>query len=393
MPEKRKTIIVGGFLGLIHAGGAVWDYIQYPLGLHLMGYDVYYLEDTMMFPVYGSEWNNSRPTIDRLGSVMTDFGLGDRWIYRDEVTQKVYGMSEKHYKDLCKRADMLINISCANVIREEYSKIPVRILLDSDPMFTQVQINSDQSFTKAQGNLKALADWHTHYFTFGENINRADCLIPGTPYSWKPTRQPVCLDRWDSAILLPPGAPYSTLMNRKAGKPLVYNGESWLQKDATFPIIGRIPALLEKECFKIAISQTGGQDTDKQENTMEDNHWQVVSPEEASGNHNLYQSFIYQSKGEISVAKQTYVKAKTGWFSGRSACYLASGRPVIAQDTGWSSNYPTGSGLFSFRDEQEAVEAIKEVSLNWKTHASAARDIANEYFDHKKVLMQLLNNV
>ena len=136
MTRSKPCIIVGGYIGLIQAGGAVWDYIQYPLGFHLMGYDVYYLEDTRMYPVYGSDWNNSMPTIRRLETIMEAFGLGDRWIYRDEVTKRVYGKSLTEYKDICERADILLNVSCANVRREEYDRIPVRILLDSDPMFS-----------------------------------------------------------------------------------------------------------------------------------------------------------------------------------------------------------------------------------------------------------------
>jgi hypothetical protein len=236
MAGKKETIIVGGFLGLIHAGGAVWDYIQYPLGFHLMGYDVYYLEDTRLFPIYTTEWNNSKPTIKRLKSIMEAFGLGDKWIYRDEVTQTVYGKSEKEYQELCRSADVLINISCANVMRDEYRRIPVRVLLDSDPMFTQIQINTQQSFTLEQGSLKDLADMHTHHFTFGENIHQDDCLIPREPFSWKVTRQPVCLDYWKKDLPLMKDAPFTTLMNWKAGKTLMYDGKTWGQKDLTFPI-------------------------------------------------------------------------------------------------------------------------------------------------------------
>ena len=393
MTDRKGTILVGGFLGLIHAGGAVWDYIQYPLGLHLMGYDVYYLEDTRMYPVYGSDWNNSMPTIARLKSVMNDFGLDGRWIYRDEVTQTIYGKSEREYKEICGRADVFINVSCASVIRDEYSRIPVRILLDSDPMFTQIQINTDQSFTTEKGSLMDLAEWHTHHFTFGENINNDDCLIPETPFSWKVTRQPVCLGHWDFRELPPTPAAFTTLMNWKAGKTLQYKGESWGQKDVTFPVILGVPLQAKEEHFRIAVSQTGGGRDESALAELKSSGWQIVSPDEASGDHHLYQSFIYNSKGEISVAKETYVKARTGWFSGRSACYLAAGRPVITQDTGWSAMYPTGQGLFAFTARDQAVEAVRKVCSDWKSHAMAARGIANDWFDHRKVLGDMLRSL
>ncbi len=147
MINSKGTVIVGGFLALLPIGGVVWDYVQYLIGFRLMGYDVYYLEDTKIYPVFGKVWNDSTDTVNRLHEIMKYFGLEDRYIYRDELTQQFFGKSKGEYLQLCKTADIFINVSCANVIREEYSHIPVRILLDTDPMFTQIQINSNQSFT------------------------------------------------------------------------------------------------------------------------------------------------------------------------------------------------------------------------------------------------------
>lgn len=393
MISSKPTIIVGGFLGFIHAGGAVWDYIQYPLGFYLMGYDVYYIEDTRLFPVYTDDWQNSQPTIQRLKSIMESFGLGDRWVYRDEVTNTIYGKSEKEYNEICKQADIFLNVSCANVMRDEYLGIPTRILLDSDPMFTQIQMNSAQSFTSGKSDLAELANLHTHHFTFGENINNKDCLIPNTAFDWQVTRQPVCMSYWENIKTPKKADPFTTLMNWKAGKPLKYDNKNWGQKDITFPLIQELPTKCINENFKIAINQTGADKDSKDMAKLETAGWTLVSSEMASGDQSIYQSFIYNSKGEISVAKETYVKAKTGWFSCRSACYLAAGRPVVTQDTGWSSFYPTGKGLFAFRKEAEAIEAVKEISSNWNLHSKTAREIAHEFFDHNIVLKKIIESL
>ncbi len=161
----------------------------------------------------------------------------------------------------------------------------------------------------------------------------------------------------------------------------------------TFPLILHIPSLLPLLSFKLAVSRTLVEEEDGQLEKLLENGWQIIPPEEASGDHLLYQKFIYSSVGEISVAKETYVKANTGWFSCRSACYLAAGRPVVAQDTGWSEFYPTGLGLFSFSDENEAVQAIQEISGNWKAHSMGAKELAEAYFDHKIVLGKLIDSL
>lgn len=393
MINSKGTVIIGGFIGLLPAGGVVWDYIQYVLGFQMMGYDVYYLEDTKIHPLFGSSWDDSTETVKRVHDLMKSFGLEDRYIYIDELSQQIFGKSRSEYIDICKAADILINVSCANVIREEYSTIPIRILLDTDPMFTQIQINSEQTFTSESGNLKELAAWHTHHFTFGENIFDKDCLIPRGEFSWITTRQPICMDYWKYEKSSKSKLLFTTLMNWKAGKKLQYLGQNWGQKDVTFPIIKDLPKLLTHASFKVAVSQAVIDKEREHFKNLLGTGWNVISSEEASGDHKKYQNFIYSSSAEISVAKETYVKAKTGWFSCRSACYLAAGRPVVAQDTGWSKNYPTGLGLFSFSDKNEALEAIRKISGDWDNHSKNAREIASSYFDHKKVLGNLIDSL
>jgi hypothetical protein len=393
----KLRIVVGGFLGIMPAGGVTWDYIQYPLGFSLLGHDVFYIEDTRLYPIYqkpGSNWDDCSASVEHLKKVMDYFGLGKRWAYRDEASGKCFGLSEEEVKEICSTADVFVNISCSTFMREEYMQIPVRILIDSDPMFTQIQYVSQQMFTPGEPGLKQMLHAHTHLFTFGENIGADDCLIPSGNLQWHTTRQPVCIDFWKATpVPVNNGSAFTTLMNWTAGKKLVYNNEEWGQKDVEFYKVMQLPSKINGIKLSMVISQTGGTAQTLQQETIENCGWQILNAETLAPDWISYQGFIEHSAGEFSVAKQTYVKANTGWFSCRSACYLAAGRPVIAQDTGWSKFIPAGNGLFAFHSEDEAAEALKAVTKNLQRHATAARKIAEDYFDSNKVLTDLLKKI
>lgn len=393
----KLRIIVGGFIGLMPAGGVTWDYIQYPLGLSMLGHDVYYIEDTRLYPIYqkpGSNWDDCSSTVDLLKKVMDYFDMSDRWAYRDEASGKCFGLSITALNEICRTADVFINISCSTFMRDEYKKIPKRILIDSDPMFTQIQYVSQQMFTSGEPGLRQMIHDHNYHFTFGENIGSDDCLIPECGIAWHTTRQPVCIDKWKFILPSQKKTPvFTTLMNWAAGKKLVYNNQEWGQKNVEFNKVIQLPQYLKNIDLAMVVNQTGGTDDTLQKEKIEKIGWKILDPEENAGNWMKYQQFIENSSGEFSVAKETYVKAKTGWFSCRSACYLAAGRPVITQDTGWSKFIPAGNGLFAFQNMDEAVEAFQNVLRNPVHHANAAREIAAEYFDSNKVLTCLLQKV
>lgn len=394
---EKLRIIVGGFIGILPVGGVTWDYVQYPLGLSLLGHDVYYVEDTRLYPIYqkpGSKWDDCSASVAHLQAVMEYFGMDDRWAYRDEASGKCFGMSEARLREICGTTDVFINLSCSTCLRDEYSEIPARVLIDSDPMFTQIQYVSQEMFTPGKPGLKALVDAHNHHFTFGENVAGADCRMPLCNVEWKPTRQPVCLSSWkpvngfDISRSL-----FTTLMNWSAAKPLRYENEEWGQKDIEFKKFFTIPSLVQNTSFAVVVNKTGGTDQQFDKEKIEKAGWNVLDPDQNTGSWKSYQQFIHHSYGEFSVAKNTYVKGRTGWFSCRSACYLASGKPVITQDTGWSRFIPSGKGLFAFDDLPGAVAAIEEVSRDYKKHVGFARQIAADYFDSHKVLQSILNQI
>ena len=389
--------MVGGYLGLAPAGGFAWDFLHYPLGLRALGHDVHYVEDTGLWPVYqaGGSGADCSASVAFLAAAMELAGLGGRWAYRDEVSGRWFGMAEARAREVCRTADVLVNVSCASVLRDEHASVPVRILLDTDPMFTQIQYaDAGEGFTPGGSGIRALVAGHTHHFTFGESIGGEGCRIPACGVAWKPTRQPIFLPGWP-ATELPgdAGAAFTTLMNWTAGRPLRHAGETWGQKDVEFLRFAGLPARVPHLPLAVAVGQTGGAGEPFPRAMAEAAGWRVLDPGECAPDPASYRAFIQASRGELSVAKETYVKAGTGWFSGRSASYLASGRPVVTQDTGWSRHLPAGEGLFAFRTVDEAAAALETAAADPARHARAARRVAEEHFDSAVVLRRLLADV
>jgi hypothetical protein len=182
-------------------------------------------------------------------------------------------------------------------------------------------------------------------------------------------------------------------MNWSAGKKLIYDNQEWGQKDIEFNKVIQLPQLLTNIQFTIVINKPNGRNNSMNKEEIENYGWKILKPEETAGDWRSYKKFIGKSSGEFSVAKETYVKANTGWFSCRSACYLASGKPVITQDTEWSRIIPTGKGLFAFKNVNDVAVAADLLLTDPEIHSRAARNIAEEFFDSKKVLGSLIQTV
>lgn len=388
---KKLRIIVSGYIGLFPSGGVTWDYIQYPLGLHLLGHDVYYIEDTMQYSRFQSEgksWDDSSDSIQYLKETMEKFGLGDRWAYRDIASGKWFGIADAKRNDIFKTADVFLNISESIWMRDEYLNIPVRILLDSDPMFTQVQYWNDDEPEKSREIINKRFSNYSHLFSFGENINAGDCRIPTYGLKWQVTRQPVCLDYWQQTTGSPDICKLSSVMNWSTREKMIYQGEEWGQKDVEFEKFIDLPAKFHGALFELLVTDSSKK---LERQRLTEAGWVIRDPLQLVRNTDEYQSYIESSCAEFSVAKETYVKSNSGWFSCRSACYLAMGRPVITQDTKWSRYLPSGNGLFAFNDTAGALQALQEITGDYKKHAIAARKIAEDYFDSYKVLNEMIS--
>ena len=406
--DQSLRIIVTGLIAQHPSlGGVAWDYLQYPAGLLQQGHDVFYFEDSGEWPYTldggpsGQDWVARDPAanVKHLASVMERFGLGDRWAYRFPLGPRWYGMTDDKRQDVLRSADLLLNISGTLEHPEQYREVKRLAYIDSDPVFTQIKLTLGGDHVEF---VKRVAV-HDVHFSFGEALGLA---VPETTYVWHPTRQPILLDEWHPTS--PRGESYTTVMSWTSYKPLRYDGVTYGQKDVEFERFLRLPALAQPARLEVAV---GGLQHAEWESSPADrapddgpaqgdppsaadllhrNGWTVVDPLRRCSGLDSYRQYIENSKGEWSVAKQGYVKGQSGWFSCRSACYLAAGRPVIVQDTGFGVALPVGEGILPFSTPEEAASAIREVEADYNRHAKAARAIAEGYFESRTVLTRLI---
>jgi hypothetical protein len=378
--EGKLRVIVSGLIGQYPLGGVTWDYLQYVVGLSRLGHDVYYLEDTGMCPydpVQGGVARDSAFTVEYLARVMSRYGLGERWAYHFQYEPRWFGMSESRRSEVLASADLLINVSSSLQRPDELRRIPVLAFVDTDPVFTQVKL------ARGQMDFRRLIDVHDVLFTYGECLSDD---VPDTGHDWLPLRKPIVLSEWHPET--PHRSTYTTVMNWTSFKPIVYEGRSYGQKDVEFMRFLDLPGRVAPTTLEMAMGE--GRTRKVPRELLLRRGWRLVDPRKACSDLDAYRTYIETSKGEWTVAKQGYVIGQAGWFSGRSACYLAAGRPVVVQDTGFAPVIPVGEGVLTFRTLDEAVEAIREVEAHYDRHAAAARGLAEEHFDSAKLLTRLL---
>ena len=258
------------------------------------------------------------------------------------------------------------------------------MFIDGDPMFCQIGL-LDGSNPQYAGRLR---DHHSH-FTFGLSVGQPSCPVPVDGITWRPTVQPIALDHWP-VTPAPPHAPWTTVMNWSSYPPKTWEGRPYGQKDLEFKKFFNLPKTTSAH-FKLAMGL--GVDAQRPADHLRQIGWDLVEPQDVVPDHLTYRTFLQNSAAEWSVAKHGYVEGQTGWFSCRSACYLAMGRPVVVQETGWTKHLPSGQGALAFTDLAEAVDAIARVTRDYAHHAQAARRMAEEHFEAKQVCQQLLRAI
>jgi len=380
--SSRLRIIVTGLIAEYPLGGVTWDYLQYVVGLARLGHDVFYIEDTGKWPYdprAGGTGKSADYNVSYLASVMDRFGLQDHWAYHFPWQSQWFGLPESTRKGVIASADLIINVSGCLANLRDYRGSGRLVYIDSDPVFTQLKL------ARGEADMRRFVDAHDVRFSFGETLGPD---VPSDGINWLPTRQPILLDEWvtDSA----PTRPYTTVMNWSSYRSVEYQGRRFGQKDVEFMKFIDLPAALTPVRLEIAMSATGKM-TNAPLGLLKRKGWSIVDPNDVAFDADSYRSYIQSSKAEWGVAKNGYVVGKPGWFSCRSACYLAAGRPVVAQDTGFSRVLPVGTGLFSYGSFDEAVDAVRSVESDYARHSRAAREIAEEYFDCARVLTKLLD--
>lgn len=366
-------ILFAGIIARYPFGGVTWCSLMYMLGLRSLGHDVYYVEDTgeciydpeqdaiSPDPAYGTRY---------IHAALEPFGLGDRWSFVN-FDGTYHGGSRDVVQRFCEDADLLINLSGGTWFwRDEYLRIPRRVFVDSDPVFTQLAI--------AKGE-----PWYVDFFrqfdrlfTFGANIGTPESDVPTSGFTWEKTWQPVLVEQWRTESP-PTHDRFTSVMTWKTESFRDVDGN----KDREFL---RFIDLPKRTAARFELAVNGPR------RLLGEHGWAPLDAMEVSRSPWDYRTFIQGSKGEFGVAKHAYVSRRSGWFSDRTECYLAAGRPAVVQDTGWSAHLPSGSGLIGFSTPDEAVAALEAVERDYRSHSERAFEIALECFDAGRVLPPLL---
>ena len=381
--------IVTGMIATYPVGGVAWDYGQYALGLERLGFDVFYLEDTGQETYdpskgeYGTDCTFGAKFLQESLSALSP-ALGKRWHIR-AMDGSTWGITADELRQAAGEADLFLNVSGGTLLRDEYMGCPRRVLIDSDPGWNQfVNYPKWDARPGWQGSHGFRA--HNYFFTYAERMGAADCPLPTLGIEWHPTRPPVVLECWQPSGV---GATWTTVMSwNNFRKPVEYRGELYGSKELEFPKIEGLPRALPDSNFELAV---GGLDAPVER--WRDFGWHVVDSHSVSRTSERYRDYIQQSRGEISVAKNLVTATRSGWFSCRSVCYLAAGRPCVIQDTGFTERIPTGEGLLAWTTFEEARRAVLDVESNYAFHQRRAREVAAQYFDAKHVLGEILTIV
>ena len=384
-------VVVTGLAATYPLGGVSWDYLAYVDGFRRLGAEVFYLEDTGSWfyqPSAATYTEDPSTSLAYLAAALARLDAADlAWAVRDPKGA-LHGPGAATVAAFCRSADLFLNVSGSCWLRDEYRGARRTAYLDTDPGFTQATLQAVErgTATDDQQFSAALIRRHDRFLTYGEAIADPACQVPHCGLTWKATRQPIVLDRW-SVSPPPPGAPWTTVMSWAHGRAApVIDGVERAGKDAEMLRFLDLPRRSGLP-FELAV---GGEPPRE---LLAAHGWRVVEAWDCSRTMDVYQAYLRASRGEWSVAKQVYVVLRSGWFSTRSAAYLASGRPVVVQDTGWSAHYPTGEGLFAFTTVDDALAALAAIEADYPRHAAAARAVAEHELESGRVLAQLLADV
>lgn len=384
----KKKIVLFGMMAKLPVAGVVWQTMHYLLGFRRLGYEPYYVEAHARTPsmlMQAGEGNGSTKAAAFIASVMDRFDFGDRWAFHAlHENGDYYGLSERRLKQLYGSAALLINLHGGTMPLPEHYATGRLIYLETDPVALQVEL-----YHSRQETIDFLEP-HCAFFTFGENYGNPDCQLPVSPrFRFLPTRQPVVLDFWQSPGD-EPGERFTTVGNwRQPWREVRFKGEvyQW-SKHYEFMKFLDLPGHTN-QMFELALSSF--QDSDRC--MLERKGWKVRDALHFSLDVDAYRRYIRQSRGEFTVAKEQNVRLRSGWFSDRSATYLATGRPVITQETGFSNILPTGQGLFAFSTMEEIEQSVEQINAAYEHHCCSALAIARDYFSYDVVLRRLLADV
>ena len=383
----RKRIVVMGFMGGCPIAGVVWQHLHYLVGLQRLGHEVYYIEDSARYvynPVTYAEdmdYAYAAQTLDRLAR---QFGFEGRWSFcaRFRPEHPTAGMPLAKVRELYRTADAVLAVCGTQEFNEDLLASQNLIYVESDPGVEQIRVD------KGDEKERAYLLRHRALFTFGENVGTPLFPVPLHGIRWLPTRQPIVTDFWKTDAPPPSGAVFTTVANWNTSgrKDIEWRDEKylWSKSPEFLKFIGA--PVRAGEDFEMATTIRDAETVA----LFQKNRWRLVVPDPLSIEWDRYRAYLQNSKGEFTVAKDQYVRLHTGWFSDRTACYLACGRPAITQETGFTRLFGGKMGLLAFTTPDEIVEHIRAINADYAAHSRAAFEIAAEHFEATKVLASLL---
>lgn len=380
MNLSQGTLVFSGMIASDpYQGGATWAILQYLLGLKSLGHRVYLIE-----PIQASALRPSGTSLEDsvnaayFRQVLREFGLEESAALLLAGTRQTVGLPYERLESLAAETDLLLNVSGMLTDERLLEKMPLRAYLDLDPGFVQLWHAVEGIDMRFQG--------HHRFVTIGMALGEPGCPIPTCGLDWIKTLQPIELSYWPVAQEIKTDA-FTSVGHWRGYGSIQYNGVHYGQRAHSLREIITLPRHTSSQ-ITLALAIHPDEKNDLE--ALRANGWHLVDPVLVAGTPRSYRHFIQGSRGELSVAKSGYVHARCGWFSDRSICYLASGRPVVAQNTCFQPYVPVGNGLFAYSTVEEAAEGIARVNEDYPLHAHAARDLAESLFSSRVVLPRLL---
>jgi hypothetical protein len=377
-------IVVGGYIVGYPLGGMTWHHLNYVLGLEELGHELFFLEDSGSFSVpYNPTIQNceidsafGRAYLER---TFREFGVRARWCYYSEFEDRHYGSTRDELHDVLRDADLLLCVSGVTPLRSDRPRPKRATVIDTDPVFTQIRLGENPEFLYYYRSFDAVA-------TFGRLIGTRDCPLPTHGINWIATNQPVALRHWP--VVPATSRKFTTIgkWEHAGGRHIEFVGKEYLSSKSS--ALMEMLDLPRRTTWDMTVAMKGMPPDVEQQ--FRDHGWSIADPEAGSADPATFRRFVQDSAGEFTVVKQIYSGVPSGWFSDRGACYLACGRPVVYQDSGFDRWLPTGEGVFSFRSIEEAADALNTIAADYEFHSRAARRMAEEFFDSRRVLRQLI---
>jgi hypothetical protein len=371
-------IVLGSYMVRYPLGGMLSWVLQYLIGFRQLGHEVWFVEKAgyakaCLDPLRGVMSDDCSRGVALVDGLLRRFGLEGRWCFVDWAGH-YHGTSREQIEGVFASTDVFVDMGTHGAWAEEAERAGMRVFLDGEPGFRQIKM-------ELNGELPAYDYW----YTTGRSIGRATSAAPTAGRDWRPIAHPVVTELFTVAPP-PERAPFTTVMNWQSHGRLEYRGASYGQKDVEFERFADLPRATEVPLELAVAGEVPGE-------RLRAIGWRLRDAHEVTRSFDSFADYIRRSSGEFGVCKHVFVATRNGWFSDRSAAYLASGRPVVLQETGFSEHLPCGRGLFAVNSVEDAAAAIEEIRAEPVRHSRWAVEVAREHLEARSVLGRFLAEV